>query len=85
MKLLIREQTEVKRGQSATFAIRSLNRKVVLRKSAFRKGMVLVDGLKAAAGSGVLPPKACREFEASVVSHCYENVTLFGLFVVNPN
>mmetsp|Transcript_25046 Transcript_25046/g.34395 ORF Transcript_25046/g.34395 Transcript_25046/m.34395 type:complete len:518 (-) Transcript_25046:795-2348(-) len=60
-------QSEVKRGQSATFAIRSLNRKVVLRKSAFRKGMVLVDGLKAPTGTAVLPPKACREFEASVV------------------
>lgn len=38
-------QSEVRRGQSATFAIRTVNRKIVLKKSSFRKGMVLVDGL----------------------------------------
>eukprot|EP01038_Epipyxis_sp_PR26KG_P008956 gene8956-12077_t len=64
--------TEVKRGQSATFAIRSVNRKITLRKSAFRKGMVLVDGLLGPPPTGkgpdvINPPKACREFEASVI------------------
>ena len=73
---------EVKKGQSATFAIRSLNRKITLKRSSFRKGMVLVDGLqgtdktpaaggKAAAGSSgggdACMPKACREFEANVI------------------
>ena len=80
----------MKTGQSATFAIRSLNRKFVLKKSSFRKGMVLIDGLNhpekdgggnaAAASSSTaatasassksleaLAPRACREFEASVV------------------
>lgn len=41
--------SEVKRGMSATFAIRAVNRKITLRKNAFRKGMVLVDGLQVAA------------------------------------
>jgi GTPase len=77
---------QVKTGQSATFAIRSLNRKFVLKKSSFRKGMVLIDGLNpekdggsaaassssSAAGASsksleALAPRACREFEASVV------------------
>jgi GTPase len=76
-------QTEVKRGQSATFAIRTINRKIVLKKSLFRKGMVLVDGLvvpipsrvpltlaggtTAPATEMIVPPKACKEFTASVV------------------
>jgi GTPase len=76
-------QNEIKSGQSATFALRSVNRKIVLKKSLFRKGMVLVDGLVSTAathtpqqlhgsmrgpnGEVVLPPKACREFEASVI------------------
>lgn len=71
---------EVKKGQSATFAIRSLNRKITLKRSSFRKGMVLVDGLpvdkagvsansKAAAGNGgdACMPTGCREFEANVI------------------
>lgn len=61
--------TEVKRGQSATFAIRSVNRKIALKKSNFRKGMVLVDQLIATPSSGPKPdlnPKACKEFEANV-------------------
>lgn len=37
--------TDVKCGQSATLAIRSLNRKITLKRTSFRKGMVLVDGL----------------------------------------
>ena len=64
-------QTEVRRGQSATFAIRTVNRKVVLKKSSFRKGMVLVDGLVVPNPKGlgelVVPPKAVREFEAAVI------------------
>lgn len=36
---------EVKKGQSATFAIKSLNRKIILKRTSFRKGMVLIDGL----------------------------------------
>ena len=31
-------QSLVRRGQSATFAIRTLNRKITLRKNAFRRG-----------------------------------------------
>ena len=49
----------VKTGQAATFAIRSLSRRVTLRRAFFRKGMALVgehDG-----------PRAVREFQASVV------------------
>lgn len=67
-------KSEVCKGQSATFAIRTINRKITLKKSAFRRGMVLVDGLqvpapsnKSSAGEITVPPKACREFEASVV------------------
>jgi GTPase len=66
-------QLEVKKGQSATFAIRTINRKIILKKSSFRKGMVLVDGLtipnptKGHLGDLVVPPKACREFDANVI------------------
>lgn len=58
--------TEVKRGQSATFAIRSLNRKITLKRSSFRKGMVLVDGSDDVKGKQVGGeenpgmPQACR-------------------------
>lgn len=62
--------TEARTGQSATFAIRTVNRKIVLKKSSFRKGMVLCDGL-VVPGTGksevLTPPKGCREFEASVI------------------
>jgi GTPase len=66
-------QLEVKKGQSATFAIRTLNRKIILKKNSFRKGMVLVDGLtipnptKGHIGELIVPPKACREFDANVI------------------
>jgi GTPase len=66
-------QTEVKKGQSATFAIRTMNRKIVLKKSSFRKGMVLIDGLVMPSPTGrlgaevLVAPKACREFEANVI------------------
>ncbi|CAM9555266.1 unnamed protein product, partial [Sphacelaria rigidula] len=50
---------EVGEGQSATFAVRSLNRRVALRRSTFRKGMVAIDGYD--------NPRAIREFEADVV------------------
>ena len=53
--------TEVCRGQSATLAIRSVQRKMgtVLKRSNFRKGMVLVDGLQSARGVEI-PPLAVR-------------------------
>ena len=35
---------EAKQGQSATFAIRSLNKRVTLKRTHFRKGMVLLNG-----------------------------------------
>lgn len=66
---------QVRTGQSATFSIKPINRKVILRKAWFAKGMALVDGLpvpltlpggKLAAEIAALP-RACREFEASVV------------------
>jgi GTPase len=64
-------QLEIKKGQSATFAIRTVNRKIILKKTSFRKGMVLVDGLVTPNPKGlgeiIIPPKACREFEASVI------------------
>ncbi|CAM9920208.1 unnamed protein product [Ectocarpus sp. 4 AP-2014] len=50
---------EANEGQSATFAVRSLNRRVALRRSTFRKGMVAIDGQD--------DPRATREFEADVV------------------
>lgn len=50
---------EVSEGQSATFAVRSVNRRVALRRSTFRKGMVAIDGQD--------DPRATREFEADVV------------------
>lgn len=68
--------TEIKKGQSATFAIRSLNRKVTLRRNHFRKGMVLVEGPPVGASGGVVGgkagtaenvPRAVREFDANVV------------------
>jgi len=50
---------EVKPGTAATFAVRSLNRRVPLRRAYMRKGMVLVGEHDA--------PKAARAFEATVV------------------
>lgn len=67
--------SEVKRGQSATFAIRPVNRKIILKRSWFRKGMVLIDALpvpanlpggKATAEIAAIP-RATREFDANVV------------------
>jgi GTPase len=63
-------QEEVKKGQNATFAIRTINRKIILKKAtSFRKGMVLIDGLVVTQKGGdvITSPKACREFEAVVV------------------
>jgi GTPase len=61
--------SEAVTGQSATFAIRTVNRKIILKKAAFRKGMALVDGLvmNNKGADVIVPPKACREFEASVI------------------
>jgi len=65
---------EAKQGQSATFAIRSLNKRVTLKRTHFRKGMVLLNGPSnipnTGPGSKGLPenfPRAVREFEANVV------------------
>jgi GTPase len=33
--------TEAKKGTSCTFAVRAVNRKITLRKNAFRKGKIL--------------------------------------------
>lgn len=60
--------SEVKKGQSATYALRPVNRKVVLKKSWFRKGMVLIDALPVppnlpggkAAAEIAATPRACR-------------------------
>mmetsp|Transcript_43167 Transcript_43167/g.93994 ORF Transcript_43167/g.93994 Transcript_43167/m.93994 type:complete len:181 (+) Transcript_43167:110-652(+) len=46
-------------GQGAAFALRSLVKKDTLKRSTFRKGMVMV--------APELSPKAVREFEAEVV------------------
>uniref|UniRef100_A0A6V2X5T2 Elongation factor Tu, chloroplastic n=1 Tax=Heterosigma akashiwo TaxID=2829 RepID=A0A6V2X5T2_HETAK len=70
---------EAKEGMSATFAIRSLNKKVTLRRTFFRKGMVAIDGGDT--------PRAVRSFEASVVilhhsttvSHGYQPVIHAGV------
>ena len=50
---------EAKQGMSVTFAVRSLNRRVTLRRSYFRKGMVLVGAED--------NPRPVRDFVASVV------------------
>jgi GTPase len=50
---------EAKQGMSITFAVRSLNRRVTLRRSYFRKGMVLVGAEDR--------PRPVRDFQASVV------------------
>ncbi|TFJ84522.1 hypothetical protein NSK_004507 [Nannochloropsis salina CCMP1776] len=50
---------EAKVGMSITFAVRSLNKKVTLRRSYFRKGMVLVGAEDR--------PRPVRDFVASVV------------------
>mmetsp|Transcript_16959 Transcript_16959/g.52064 ORF Transcript_16959/g.52064 Transcript_16959/m.52064 type:complete len:157 (-) Transcript_16959:228-698(-) len=55
-----RQATEhVRTGQAATFAVRSLSRRVTLRRAFFRKGMALVGERDKV--------RAVREFEASVV------------------
>mmetsp|Transcript_18240 Transcript_18240/g.24031 ORF Transcript_18240/g.24031 Transcript_18240/m.24031 type:complete len:478 (+) Transcript_18240:130-1563(+) len=70
---------EAKEGQAATFALRSLTRRMTLRRNFFRKGMVAVDSKD--------EPRAVREFEASVVilhhsttvSHGYQPVVHCGV------
>eukprot|EP01041_Mallomonas_annulata_P010924 gene10924-22807_t len=59
---------EVKRGQSATLAIRTVSRKAaaMLKRSWFRKGMVVVDPLDVPKGTDPAP-LAFREFDANVV------------------
>eukprot|EP00607_Mallomonas_marina_P008546 CAMPEP_0182417712 /NCGR_PEP_ID=MMETSP1167-20130531/2144_1 /TAXON_ID=2988 /ORGANISM="Mallomonas Sp, Strain CCMP3275" /LENGTH=568 /DNA_ID=CAMNT_0024591435 /DNA_START=200 /DNA_END=1906 /DNA_ORIENTATION=- len=61
--------SEVKAGQSATLSIRTVSRKnaSILRRSWFRKGMVVLDGLRDGP-KGVDPaPHGVRDFEANVV------------------
>jgi hypothetical protein len=36
--------TEAKKGTSCTFAVRAVNRKITLKKNAFRKGECVVAG-----------------------------------------
>jgi translation elongation factor EF-Tu-like GTPase len=62
---------QVLRGQSATFAIKTVNRKLVLRRSEFRKGMCLADYTPSDSGPAKAPV-GFFEFEASVVilHHC---------------
>jgi GTPase len=46
-------------GQSATFAIRPISKKAILRRNVFRKGMVLIDGIskdEAIANPLLIPP-----------------------------
>ena len=50
---------EARAGQSVTFALRALSRKVTLKRATFRKGMVLIGEHDA--------PRATREFEATVL------------------
>lgn len=68
---------EVLKGQSATFAVRAVNRKITLKRSMLRKGMVLVH-VDPAAQKTAIPtapslslsvsgPRSVREFEAQVV------------------
>lgn len=61
-------------GQSATFAIRPLNRKIILKRSWFRKGMVLIDSLPVPqnlpggkiAAEIAATPRATRYFDISL-------------------
>ena len=59
--------TEIKTGQSATVCVKPLNRKVVLIKSYFRKGMVVISELEGLPKGSDVTPAAIREFEASVI------------------
>lgn len=57
-------QTDVRTGQSATFAIKTVNRKLTLKRTFFRKGMVLSSGRGM---NNSLSPRASKEFDANVV------------------
>ena len=59
-------QSEVKTGQSATFAIKTTNRKVTLKRTYFRKGMVICSGRDEGSSSSSTP-RASKEFDAHVV------------------
>lgn len=59
--------TEVKTGQSATICVKAVNRKIVLRKSYFRKGMVIISEREGVPRGVDDTPLAVREFDASVV------------------
>ena len=62
---------QVKKGQSATFAIKSLNRKIILKRTSFRKGMVLIDGVP-------------REHAGLPVRYSvYEKVTYLPMFIMD--
>jgi len=66
---------EVRKGQAATFAIRTVNRKVTLRRSHFRKGMVVASGRGMAQQ---MTPRASREFDAKVVILHHSTTILTG-------
>lgn len=59
--------TDIKTGQSATICLKTINRKIVLKKSYFRKGMVVISELDSAPRGADPTPLSIREFDASVV------------------
>ena len=61
--------TEIRTGQSATLCVKPINRKIVLKKSYFRKGMVVISGIENV-GKGVDPTPQSIRF-----------VILIGLFL----
>lgn len=56
---IVGSASQVETGQSASFALRSLAKKDQLKRSTFRKGMVLLDRNSC--------PRAIQEFDAEVV------------------
>jgi GTPase len=75
---------EVLCGQSATFAIRPLNRKVTIRKNHFRKGMVIIDGLpeeKAEKRTGVAVVLPATSSEGAAAAVASSNPTATGATV----
>jgi GTPase len=58
---------EIKTGQSATVCVKPVNRKIILKKSYFRKGMVIISELANLPKGADQTPLSIREFDASVV------------------
>lgn len=59
--------TEIKTGQSATICVKAMNRRVTLKKSYFKKGMVLISEVEGLSKGSDQTPLSIREFDASVV------------------